>query len=127
MLGLPKSLCTLIEKMLDTTIYSVKTQMGVSGEQYSSQDGCKIHGISQGNRAGPPKWDFLISPGMDEFEATTNRATFVSPDNSYTAKCNLDGFLEDLSEWLNRFSEELKMMQDGYSTGKTTMLLQNLI
>ena len=112
-LGLPMNACAAFGAFLERAIYHLRTDMGVSGENYPSTESQPLHGPGQGARNGPSFWTIVSSCIMDCLEETFDGTTFTDPTTMIKVKRIINGFVDDTTLWVNDFERELNLFNKG--------------
>jgi hypothetical protein len=96
------SLCFIHASFLQKAKYFLKTNLGLSEEEYSH---CRLHpiyGTGQGS-TNSVIWVLISSRRFDAHAATAYGATFSSPDRSLQLQIFMIGFVDDSNACVNDF------------------------
>ena len=127
-LGMPVGPCAMLGAVLQFAQYYVKTQLGVSTDKYQSSIKHPLHGPGQGSRCGPPKWSAISTAAMRILQATHRGAEFADPLQNLTSSRPLDGFVDDVSCWSNKFIFQLLLYaKTQYTIQDSLSMLKTLI
>jgi hypothetical protein len=68
-MGLHKNIAKIHGSMLESAVYRIKTQLGLSTGSYSHSNDCPVFGTGQGSCASPPFWLLNCSLYFDIYES----------------------------------------------------------
>ena len=93
--GVPASACECMFSCLQNMTHYVSTAYGISESSRSPSTQLPIHGVGQGNGAGPAIWALMSSRFYHNLELQNVQATFTAPLSGKQYKtCGL-GFVDD--------------------------------
>ncbi|KAG7355833.1 hypothetical protein IV203_000519 [Nitzschia inconspicua] len=98
------ALCFLHAKFLEEAQYILKTKLGLSEEAYSHCELHPIFGTGQGSASSPVIWVLISSQLFNVHTAKANGAIFLSPDGSIKTQIYMVGFVDDLANCINDFT-----------------------
>jgi hypothetical protein len=103
--GMDRRVCIVHGRTLAEAKYYLKTKLGIS-ESYIQH--CRAHpffGNGQGAGDSPQKWLFMSSTLFDIYEPRAAGSTFASPDGNLQVDIKLVGFVDDVRNSTNLFSQ----------------------
>ena len=101
--------------------YALKTSLGVSDDRYGHCDDDPIFGSGQGSKDSPPIWTIISTLLMELKSERDDGVFFCDPKLEEVIQRTIDGFLDDMTAWVNCFLADLASdISDYYS------LVQNL-
>ena len=107
-LGADTNMCRLQADTLQHIQHQLRTAFGLSDKTYTSDSTTEIHGQGQGSRAGPPTWVFVSSLLLDCMSKHASGVSFTCPSYELTHKRHNDAFVDDVTGYVNQFTEELR-------------------
>jgi hypothetical protein len=112
-LGMSQEVCDLNAKTLSSLKFFHKTSWGISDEYYTDnpEQGHPIHGSGQGAKPAPQIWGAISTMIMDIYLEKSTGFTTVNPQHTNTAERHTDGFVDDVTTWLNDI-RQLENKQD---------------
>ena len=106
-LGIPEEANKMLTSFLDEAKYYIKTMVGSSEESYTSTPTRPLHGPGQGGRASPSIWAILSVMIMKLMRIKSRGVQFCDPRRRRTTGRVSDGFVDDATNWVNRFLASL--------------------
>ncbi len=126
--GLSSHVCAMLGKILDDAQYHIKTKHGISSESYCNTNDNPLYGLGQGNRCGPSKWTNVSTKAMNILDSMGISAKFQNPTTTISAARPLDGFVDDVACWINRFAEQIqRFMTQQYEPELSLQILIDII
>lgn len=110
--GQNKSLCFIHASHLREARYLLKTQMGVSTEEFKHSRLFPIYGTGQGSANSPVIWCLISNRLFEAHETHSHGATFQSPDGQYKVQVNMIGFVDDTYSAVNMFDEKKDRIEE---------------
>ena len=111
-MGLHRHIAALHGLMLESAIYRIKTQLGISSTSYSHSPDHPIHGTGQGSRSSSLVWGLNGSLYFDIFDKVCYGAQYVDPDASNKLKIGMAGFVDDNSVQVNCHPDDRDTLGD---------------
>ena len=93
--GLPQNIIDSSFNSIKDMTHHIRTAYGISNDTYERDEDSFIHGILQGNGAGPCIWVMLSSPILDMLSHTGNGAV-LNLGNGETVKVVAFAFVDDI-------------------------------
>jgi Reverse transcriptase (RNA-dependent DNA polymerase) len=94
--GAPNSIVRVMVKTLADMRHYVRTATGDSSNFYSQeQDNIQLHGILQGNGAGPMIWAMVSTPILEKMRAEGYGIPIVHPETSESFQVTAFSFVDD--------------------------------
>jgi hypothetical protein len=91
---------------LEDIQYHLKTQLGISEENYKHCQCFPIYGTGQGSGNSPTVWLVISSVLFNCYEEKAYGAVFESPDCTIRMKLFRSGFVDDTAGYVNKFLED---------------------
>ena len=104
-LGPPEHACKVTGSMLEKARYKIKTDLGISDEEYTRTEENMLHGVLQGGKASSFIWVIVSCLIMDIMKNSCNGITFIDPRLRMESNRIMDGFVDDTTVWANQFRE----------------------
>lgn len=98
-LAMHPNACRLCSRFLTQAKYRIKKQLGVSNKHYLSTESHCPYGVGKGSKPAGIDWRGQSTTNMDLMDGTP--LTMVNPKRIAEAKQILDGFVDDITEWMN--------------------------
>jgi hypothetical protein len=93
--------------------------MGVADELYDGTN-CPQHRIRQGFQPTPTGWTGISTVFFESLDKIAEGVLFTDPEQMLTEQRNTDGYVDDTTNWMNRFLDELA------DRGKTETTLEEI-
>ena len=106
-LGMPEKACKFHAALLKGLEYNLKTSMGVSDETYKSTEEHPLYGYGQGSRNAAAAWAILSVLLIDAMDDRVDGATFTDPAREIEYRRIMDGFVDDMATFVNKFLSSL--------------------
>ena len=91
----------MVATALLTANYSIKTGFGISEGAYSSTEAQPTHGPGQGSRLASVLWMIVSCICFSTMLKLCHGVSFCDPRNKLTHRRTSDGFVDDVTHWLN--------------------------
>ena len=98
-MGLPKTCAAMLTKVLNSTIYKLKTGHGISARHYMSNQLRRILGTGQGSGASPCIWTLVLDTILWSVALKHSCFQITSPSGTKTHRVG-DAFVDDTSIFL---------------------------
>eukprot|EP00957_Ditylum_brightwellii_P115386 8800368-Ditylum_brightwellii.AAC.1 len=103
--GLDKNITFVNAQMLEQTKYRLKTVLGVSNEYYQHCTTFPIYGSGQGATNSFGIWLTISSTIGERYEQSANGTEFISPDKAISLALAILGFMDDVTNQVNMFTD----------------------
>jgi hypothetical protein len=90
---------------LEDVWYHLKTQLGITDENYQHCARFPIYGTGQGSGNSPPVWLVISSILFDCYEHKAHSSTFESPNGTIQMRLFRSGFVDNTASFLKKFLE----------------------
>ena len=105
--GLHRFVALVQGTTLEEVHYHLKTQLGITEENYRHCELHPIYGTGQGSGNSPTVWLVISSILFDCYETKAHGALFESPDRSVSLMLYRVGFVDDTCGYVNRFKDDI--------------------
>jgi hypothetical protein len=95
--GLHKNIAALHGNMLETAVYRIKTQLGISSSSYSHSLLHPVFGTGQGSRSSALIWNVNGSSYLDAYDSLCHGALYEDPTMTLFLTVGMAGFVNDNS------------------------------
>ena len=106
-LGLSERQAKFLANFLSLASYALKTSLGIADERYTHCDEHPIFGTGQGAKDSPPAWNIESTLLMELKGERDDGVYFCDPVLDEKIQRTIDGFVDDMTGWANRFLEDL--------------------
>ena len=104
--GVPKEVTATNARTLEGASYHVRTELGVSKENYTHNAVDPIYGTGQGSGNSPAIWCFISSLLYHCYDEDASPASYCFPDKTHHVSIGMIGFVDDSNGQTNAFHKK---------------------
>ena len=104
--GLHRCVALVQGHTLEDVRYHLKTNLGITEENYTHCEIYPIYGTGQGSGNSPTVWLVISSVLFNCYESRAHGALFESPDRSISLQLYRVGFVDDTQSYINKFEDD---------------------
>ena len=105
--GLHRCVALVQGRTLQDVHYHLKTNLGITEENYHHCEIYPIYGTGQGSGNSPTVWLVVSSVLFNCYESRAHGALFESPDRSISLQLYRVGFVDDTQSYVNKFEDDV--------------------
>ena len=109
--GIPKKICSLVNKIRQNTKYYTSTKDGISKEPYYHHPTSPVYGSGQGSGNAGSEWNFISVPLMQTLEKLSDGCEITDPTKKKWKK-TIVGFVDDTKQFNNIFGKHNDIIQN---------------